>query len=69
MLNVLLVLENNHEHNFLTVLGERVVSFLMRTAVDFESMFPCPPGFGVGDGDAVLLFEMILNSLGSKFWV
>jgi hypothetical protein len=55
--------------NFLTVLGERVVSFFVRTADDFESTFPRPPGFGVGDGDAVLLFEMILNSLGSKFRV
>ena len=55
--------------NFLTVLGERVVSSFVRTADDFESTFPRPPGFGVGDGDAVLLFEMILNSLGSKFRV
>ena len=55
--------------NFVTVLRERVVSFFVRTVDDFERTLLCPPCFGVSDGDAALFFEMVLNSLGSKFQV
>ena len=51
----------------MTVLGESVVSFFMGTVDDFDSAFPRPPGFHVGDFNAVLFFEMVLNRLGTKF--
>jgi len=55
--------------NFLTVFGERIISFFVRTVDDFESTFLSPPCFGVTDFDSVHFFEMVLNSLGSKFRV
>jgi len=41
----------------------------MRTVDHVESMFLSPPCFGVTDFDSVHFFEMVLNSLGSKFRV
>jgi len=55
--------------NFLTVFGERIISFFVRTVNDFESTLLSPPCFGVTDFDSVHFFEMVLNSLRSKFRV
>ena len=50
--------------DFLTVLGERVVSFFVRTVDDFDGTFFGPVGFVVRDANAVNIFEMVLDGLG-----
>ena len=51
---------------FVTIFRKTIVSFFMRTINDFDHAVFSSVGFVIAEFNAVLIFEMILNSLGSK---